>query len=183
MTTNSCFDPNRYGADIGDMINLARMEQQLIGEEGFRLMPYKDTEGHWTIGVGYNVDANGIPFGISKEDFFENGITKEQAMILLANGISKAIQDMAKYVPCFTGLDEIRKRVLIDMAFNMGGQRVLTFKNALLCLAQGHYQAAAKAMLDSLWARQVPGRANRLAEMMRTGKDEVLAMTTTRGKQ
>lgn len=183
MTNITCFDPNRYGADIGDQINLARMEQQLIGEEGLRLKPYKDTEGHWTIGVGYNVDANGIPFGMQKDEFFEHGITRDQAMILLANGISTAIQEMSKRVPCFDRLDEIRKRVLIDMAFNMGGQKVLTFKNTLICLAQGNYQAAAKAMLDSLWARQVPGRANRLAEMMRTGKDEVLAMTTTGGKQ
>ena len=71
----------------------------------------------------------------------------------------------------FDGLDEVRKKVLVDMAFNMGMKTLKTFKNTLKMVANGDYDGASKGMLQSKWAKQVGKRAERLAHMMRTGKD------------
>ena len=50
--------------------------------------------------------------------------------------------------------------------FNLGMSRFRAFKNMLAALARGDFAGAAGAMVDSLWARQVPQRAARLVRMM-----------------
>ena len=56
------------------------------------------------------------------------------------------------------------------MAFNLGVQGLLKFRNTLGMVRDGDYDGAARGMLASLWARQVKGRATRLADQMRTGR-------------
>jgi len=73
-------------------------------------------------------------------------------------------------VDCFTRLDDARKAVLLNMSFQLGITGLLKFKNTLAKIEAGDYQGAADNMLKSLWARQTPNRANRLAEQMRTGQ-------------
>jgi lysozyme len=55
------------------------------------------------------------------------------------------------------------------MAFNLGITKLLGFRNTLVAMRQGKYDAAADGMLASAWAAQVKGRAQRLADMMRKG--------------
>ena len=74
-------------------------------------------------------------------------------------------------LPWVTQLNEVRQRVLVDMAFNMGIVGLLSFKRTLATIQAGDYQQAATMMLDSRWAGQVGQRAERLAHMMVTGKD------------
>ena len=69
----------------------------------------------------------------------------------------------------FPNLDQVRQDVLIDMAYNLGFFGLSTFKNTLAYIANGNYDKAADNMLKSKWATQVKGRAEELAEMMRTG--------------
>jgi lysozyme len=71
----------------------------------------------------------------------------------------------------------MRQRVLANMCFNMGIGRLFGFKKALVAMRQGKFSIAADEMLDSKWAREdvgigtpdKPGRALRLANMMRQG--------------
>ena len=55
------------------------------------------------------------------------------------------------------------------MAFQMGVDGLLGFKNTLAMIQSGRYSDAAKGMLSSLWAKQTPARAKRMSEQMRTG--------------
>jgi lysozyme len=55
------------------------------------------------------------------------------------------------------------------MSFQLGVDGLLGFKNTLKMIEQRNYEAAAAGMLNSLWAKQTPERANRMAEQMRTG--------------
>ncbi|WP_265820929.1 glycoside hydrolase family protein [Geovibrio ferrireducens] len=128
---------------------------QLILHEGLRLKPYRCTENKLTIGVGRNIE--------------ERGITATEAMFLLKNDIEAVEKELSRFA-WFTKQDEIRRRVLIDMGF-MGVPRLLGFKKMIQALVADDYEKAAAEMLDSKWSRQVGGRAVRLAEMMRTGKD------------
>ena len=134
---------------------MATIEDQLILHEGLRLKPYRCTENKLTIGVGRNIE--------------ERGITATEAMFLLKNDIEAVEKELSRF-SWFTKQDEIRRRVLIDMGF-MGVPRLLGFKKMIQALVADDYEKAAAEMLDSKWSRQVGGRAVRLAEMMRTGKD------------
>ena len=139
------------------MINRDAMVRQLRLHEGERLKPYRCTAGKLTIGIGRNLD--------------DRGITREESAYLLANDIAAEERELLRALPWVATLDEVRQRVLLDMAFNMGIVGLLGFKRTLATIQAGDYQAAATMMLDSRWAKQVGQRAERLSRMMATGKD------------
>ena len=129
--------------------------EQLIRDEGMQLKPYKDTVGKITIGCGRNLD--------------DVGISREEAMMLLANDAQNASNQVEQHLPWAANLDKIRFWALVNMSFNLGIARLLEFRNFLGALQAGDYKAASSEMLDSLWARQVGSRAQRLAIQIETG--------------
>ncbi|WP_299726803.1 glycoside hydrolase family protein [uncultured Endozoicomonas sp.] len=124
--------------------------------EGLRLKPYRCTSNKLTIGYGRNIE--------------DRGISNQEAETLLSNDISQVTIELEKKLTFMFCLDEVRRAVLIDMAFNMGVSGLLRFSKTLSCIRAGEYDEAAMEMLDSRWANQVGKRSIRLAEMMRTGK-------------
>lgn len=136
-------------------MNLAKLTLELRRDEGVRLKPYRDSVGKLTIGVGRNLD--------------DVGISDVEADTLLGNDINRSVADLDAHLPWWRKLDEVRQRVLANMAFNMGITKLLTFKNTLYHVQAGEYLEAAQGMMSSLWARQVGPRAVRLAQMMRDG--------------
>lgn len=135
-------------------------------DEGLRLRAYPDplTGGSpWTIGYGHTgLDVHpGLVW------------TVDQAEAALRADVAKAERLLDAYAPWWRGLAPARQDVLLNMTFNLGwgdGQHGLSsFKRTLSKIRRGDYAGAAANMLASLWARQVGARADRLAEMMRTG--------------
>ena len=63
----------------------------------------------------------------------------------------------------------MRQRVYVNMTFNLGSTRLALFKKMHAAVEAKDWEKAAEEMLDSKWATQVKGRADRLAEMMRSG--------------
>lgn len=124
--------------------------------EGLRLKPYRCSAGKLTIGYGHNLE--------------DVGITLEQAEQMLRLDLEYANMECYAAIPAFARLDEARKFVLLDMCFNMGIKKLLTFKKMLAAVEQGFYDRASYEMLDSKWAIQVGGRAAELAEIMKTGE-------------
>jgi lysozyme len=55
------------------------------------------------------------------------------------------------------------------MRFNLGPTRFRGFKNMLKAVKDSRFVDASNAMLNSKWAKQVKGRAKRLAKMMSDG--------------
>lgn len=121
--------------------------------EGLRLKPYLDTRGKWTIGYGRNLS--------------DDGIRKGEADVLLANDVRAAQADLARY-EWFSRLSPVRQAVVTDMAFQLGSNGFAGFRDTIAAIAGGRWNDAADAMLDSAWAREVPSRARRLSQMMRT---------------
>lgn len=134
--------------------------EQLKRDEGFRSKPYKCTSGVWTIGYGFTKGVTRLSPEISLET--ANARLEEEMEI--------AINDARAVCPCFDNLSPPRKVVLANMAFNLGRTKLAGFKNTLRLICAGKYSDASLHMLQSLWARQVKGRATRLAKMMSTGK-------------
>lgn len=147
------------------------LKQELRRDEGERLTAYKDSLGYWTIGVGHLIDpahgANPSPFG--RNLCFGGTITSEQCAQLLDEDIAKKEAELDKQMPWWRSLDEVRQRVILNMAFNLGVAGLMGFKNTLKKMRAGDYAGAATGMRASLWAKQVKGRADRLAKMMETG--------------
>ncbi|MBO1074877.1 glycoside hydrolase family protein [Roseomonas marmotae] len=138
----------------------------LAREEGLRLTVYDDAtgkplvpgmalRGHPTIGIGRCLDRKGI--------------TRAEALGLLENDLSEVRAQVAGALPWAGGLSEARQVVLQAMAFQLGLAGLLGFKGTLAAMRRGDWPAAAEGMLASLWARQTPARAARMAAMMRAG--------------
>lgn len=137
------------------MVNLTSFLDRLIVEEDLKLMPYPDTEGCLTIGIGRNLTANGI--------------SREEAIYLANNDIRKAFNDCYKAFTWFHFLDDVRQEVILDMTFNMGIGSLAGFRKMLSAVAIKDYDLASVEMLHSKWAVQVGNRALKLAHMMQTG--------------
>jgi lysozyme len=136
---------------------LERIKEQLLRHEGLRLKPYRCTAGKLTIGVGRNLDANGI--------------SQKEAYVLLENDIQSCERQLLDEIPeIYNGLDEVRKSVLLNMCFNLGIGGLLSFNNTLAFVAAGDWERTANSMLASKWAKQVGRRAIELSELMRKGK-------------
>lgn len=134
----------------------AALVADLERDEGVRPFPYVDTVGKLTIGVGRNLT--------------DRGLSPDEIRYLLQNDIDAAIDDLNRGAPWWTGLDAARQGVLLNMCFNLGWPKLRGFVRTLVAMRRGDYAAAAAGMRNSLWARQVGARAERLAQMMETGK-------------
>ena len=123
-----------------------------------RHVAYQCSEGFWTLGIGRNVDPNG---GL--------GLSDDEVEYMLSNDVDRVIEELGKAFPWFSDLDCVRADAMIDLCFQLGLPSLLKFKNFLAEMAEGNYHLAAPHLLDSLYARQTPNRANEIAEMIITG--------------
>jgi lysozyme len=133
-----------------------RLIAQLITDEGKRNMPYRDTVGKLTIGVGRNLD--------------DRGLSDDEIAYLLSNDLKIVERELDVHLTWWRGMCDARQNVVANMAFNMGVPTLKTFKITLQAMRDGRYADAADGMLKSRWATQVGERANRLAKIMRTGE-------------
>jgi len=133
--------------------------EQIKQDEGLVLHVYDDSLGYSTIGYGRLVDRRK-----------GGGISENEALYLLKNDVDARLNVLENAIDFFDRLDDARKGVLLNMSFQLGIAGLLKFKSTLVYIESGDYENASANMLKSLWARQTPNRANRLAEQMRTGQ-------------
>lgn len=133
--------------------------RQLRGDEGERPCAYQDHLGFWTIGVGRLVDSRKPG----------SGLRPEEISFLLQNDIDDRIDALTRALPWFQDLDDARRGVLLNMAFQLGTDGLLGFKNTLSLVSGRKYLEASQSMLASKWATQTPERALRLSKQMETG--------------
>lgn len=127
--------------------------------EGRVAHAYQDSLGYWTIGIGHLIDRR------------KGGRLPDHIIdALFDHDLREHTEPLYRALPWIVRLDDVRRAVLIDMAFNLGVAGLLTFKVTLACVRDGDYEQAARNMLRSKWASQVKTRATRLARMMQTGE-------------
>jgi lysozyme len=136
-------------------MNRDRLKRQLEIDEDRRKKAYRCSAGFLSIGVGRNLDANGLR---DKEIDF-----------MLENDIDEVVALLDKHLPWWKNMTDARREVLANMCFNLGIGKLLGFKNTLAFMEQGRYEAAARGMEASMWYRQVGDRAKRLVKMMEEG--------------
>lgn len=135
---------------IDKTINLIKLD------EGFRKDLYKCTKGFNTIGYGFNLDSNGIPV--------------EVANYWLIFTLNKIRSKLNNELHCFNLMNDARKYVLINMAYNLGFQGLLEFSDMIKALDKLNYFEAAKEMRNSNWFKEVPNRVERLIKIMISGE-------------
>ena len=140
-------------------IDMRSLTEQLVRHEGLKLTPYFCTANKLTIGVGRNLEANGI--------------SKAAAMFMLENDIVKVMNELDDQLPWWKELSTVRQHVLVDMAFNMGTFGLMKFQKTLQAIKEERYADAAAEMLDSKWADQVGNRAVALSRAMESDQPPV----------
>lgn len=123
--------------------------------EGYRSKAYQDSLGVWTAGYGTNLQ--------------ELEIDEPLAAKWLARSLANAERELEQF-GWYALLSSGRQRVLVELVYNMGMPRVLSFVKMLTAIKARDYQTAAAELLDSKWAGQVgPIRSKRLADLLRQG--------------
>lgn len=160
------------------------LEDQLILHEGLYLHVYPCPAGYLTIGVGRNLEGKPLTkreqeylFGTSGlgikeviDVLYSRKVTRDEAIWLLQQDINDAVKDLGNF-GWFSSLDPIRRKVMIDMRYNVGPKRFREFKRMIAAMAKGDYESTADEMVDSKWYHEVKTRGVRLVAMMRTGED------------
>lgn len=140
---------------------IEQLTAQLRRDEGQRPLAYQDHLGYWTIGVGRLIDSRKPGAGLRPDEID----------YLLRNDIADRVEALQKALPWFAKLDQARQGVLINMAFQLGTDGLLAFRQTLGLVRDGKYAEAAVQMLKSKWATsQTPERAHRLSQQMKTGE-------------
>tara|TARA_R110000796_G_scaffold44892_1_gene109084 strand:+ start:1941 stop:2414 length:474 start_codon:yes stop_codon:yes gene_type:complete len=142
-------------------------------EEGFRSTPYLCSEDFVTIGYGTKLHK---AQGMDPSSFLVE-VDRTVAGAWLQKELDK-IQDRISasdyYSKIFYSLNEDRQSMILNMGYQLGVTGLYNFKNMWAALKTEDYNKAATEALDSRWAKQTPERAERVAEVIRSGSmDEV----------
>lgn len=140
-------------------MDLERTKKLITRHESKEPHAYRDSRNILTIGVGRNIQKGSGP-----------GLRESEIELMLENDLREAIAELEHFVPAFSGLDDVRQAVLVDMRHNLGLSGFLGFREMLKAVEVHDYRTAASEMIRSVWATQVKERAPRLARMMQHGQ-------------
>lgn len=134
----------------------------IMDDEGFRAKPYQDTRGVWTFGFGFT------------------SLDREESSHILSWKLAELGSQVQTSFPREIGDSEWApdiRRLLIEMAYQMGLGGLRNFKRFRAALRKGEYVSAADEMLyqnpardkktKSGWHQQTPARCRRAANRMR----------------
>ncbi len=135
-------------------MDLEKLKEQMTLHEGREKDLYQCSAGKWSIGIGHNLEDNGVSDAVIDLMFKED--------------IQESIVDLVEtlFPGQFEQLPENVQHVLIDMRFQLGFNRFRKFKNMIAAVQIEDWQKMAREMKDSAWYGQVPTRADNLINMI-----------------
>lgn len=138
------------------------LKTQIKEHEGFVSRVYKDSLGKRTIGYGH--------LCVEPEQWDdEKEYTKEELELVFDKDFDEALKNAESLIGD-RPVNFIAKQVLIEMVFQLGIGGVGKFKKMWSALDNEDYGEASFQMMDSLWAKQTPKRAEKLSHKMRSAK-------------
>lgn len=135
--------------------------------EGFNPKRYLCPANKVTQGYGRNLEA--LPLSTKEEAELVDGlVSKEIAKRWLREEMSNVeVKIMSNQV--YKMLNEVRRAVLLDMAYNMGVDGLYEFKRMFQALRGADYALASREMKDSKWYLEVGNRSKRNVLLMAKG--------------
>ena len=155
-------------------------KQRIKKHEGKESMPYqlsyeqddgtKVKEDFWTVGRGHKLDINNNPFEINRK--YSNKEIEE----LFEKDVDKAASSVDELVNK-SKVDPKAYNLMVEMAFQMGGEGLKKFEKTIASVNAGEYEEASKHMLwnynddgsvkgKTKWHNQTPERAEELSNLM-----------------
>ena len=135
--------------------------------EGYKPQMYRDSEGHRTIGIGFNLEEKANQKFLKKagidinELFRGRELNDKEIKTLYNHSLSQAYTDARKFDPKFDKRPEGVKMALTDMSFNLGLTKLNKFEKMQEALQKDDYRTAAVEAQDSDWFNQVKTRGPR----------------------
>lgn len=156
------------------MGSLDDTKKMIIRHEGMKDMPYKDSLGLWTIGVGHLIgDGKTLPPEYNRK------FTNAEIMKMFDDDFDHHAK-AAEKIPGYGKANQGGQGALIDLTFNMGPSWYKKWPNFCKKLAEGDFKGAADELASSKWAQQVKSRAQTIIGLI-TGAGEGGAAPTPVG--
>ena len=152
------------------LIDLAQLRHELMRDEGYRDYTYLDTEGNLTGGIGHLITADdaelGLPVGAA--------IPEARIESWYLSDTGQAISDARSIFDDFESHPIKVRHALVNMAFNLGHERLSGFRKTIALINKRQYAQAADEALNSKWATQVGARAQRIAKVLRMANKHIV---------
>lgn len=139
-------------------MNIDKLREQLIIDEGQVNEIYLDHLGYPTFGIGHLVLESDGEYGADVGTV----VSEERVIEVFEKDVQTVIEDCKILHDGWDDYPEEVKQIVANMMFNMGRTRLSKFKNHNAALVAGDWKEAAKEGRDSRWYRQVTNRAERL---------------------
>lgn len=133
--------------------------------ESYAPIAKPDAKGKWAYGFGHDIeppdDADHPPT-----------CTRDQAVALFSQDYFGTAVSACRGLlgDTWTALDDIRRAVLLDLAYEMGGAGLAEFHMMLAAIKLADWAQAALDLLNSEYAEEVPRRANANAAVLASGQ-------------
>lgn len=137
-----------------------QIKEDLTRHEGCKTTVYLCTENIPTAGIGHALLGDeALALG--------DEVSMEQVLEWFKTDCDAALSDCRALFLNFDSLPDQIKRVLVNMAFNLGRNRLGQFKKMITAINEGNWSKAADEAKDSRWYNQVGNRSVELVEWMR----------------
>jgi len=130
-----------------------KAKKMIALDEGLRFKPYRCTAGRLTVGYGRNLDDVGISQRVAD-------IMLEEDLQVAEKACNRIFGDL------FNSWGENRKLGWINLAFNLGYNRLMQFRNTLRAARIEDWPEVEEGLRGSLWFKQVGKRAERVVAMV-----------------
>lgn len=151
------------------MFPIEKFRAMIDRHEGNRLDVYKDTEGYWTVGRGFNLEQPAAKDLCSLCGIYYEAVMalKGTARPAITEGQSKALFDrilaarllaVRRLIPGFDEFSEDRQLAIMDVAW-VGMGILQEFTKMRKAIEAGDWQKASTELLDSKLAAQWRNRA------------------------
>ena len=129
--------------------------KQIKEHEGLKLKLYKCPAGRLTIGYGHNIE--------------DNGLSKTACEFILFEDIEEAERNLYAIFgrELYESLKNIQKIALIDMMFNLGIIKFLTFKKFIKAVKDKDWNKASEEVINSRAYEQNKRRYKKIAEQIK----------------
>lgn len=145
-------------------MDIEQLRLELEDDEGIKYEIYNDHLGYPTFGVGHLVresdPEHGMPVGTP--------IDEARVAEAFEQDVETVLEDCCRLYSDFDELPEEVQRIVANMMFNLGYPRLSAFRGMKAGVDARDWDKAADEMVDSRWYNQVPNRAERLVNRMRS---------------
>lgn len=156
--------------------SISDLMETIKRHEGVKHSIYLDpSKKNYCIGAGFNLNRSNSKQLIESVggnyDLIMRGkqkINNKQVDQLLKMDIERSISDAKKFIPNYNNLHTDAKFVLVNMAYNMGINKLMGFKNLKTALLNYDYELASREMVNSRWMNQVGNRGVELVNIMKS---------------